>query len=59
MEKLVLSITELADVLGISRSKAYELTNVSGFPTVRIGKRIVVPIAALNEWMAKGGTIAG
>lgn len=56
MEKITLSVTELANALGIGRSRAYELVNTPGFPAAKIGKRIVIPVAALNEWLAKGGT---
>ena len=57
MEKLVISATELAETLGISRSTAYELLSREDFPSARLGKRIVIPVAALNEWLAKGGTV--
>ena len=56
MERLALSPVEMAEALGISRSKAYELINTPGFPIVRLGKRVVIPVQGLNEWMANGGT---
>ena len=56
MEKLALSVPEMAAALGISKSTAYALINLPGFPIVRLGKRIVIPVQGLNEWMAKGGT---
>ena len=56
MEKITLSVNELAHTLGIGRSTAYELVNTPGFPSANVGKRIVVPVAALNEWLARGGT---
>lgn len=58
MEKLALSVIELAEALGISRTNAYELMKRPDFPSARLGKRIVIPVAALNEWLAKGGTDA-
>ena len=33
---------ELASILGISRNKAYELTNRPGFPKYRLGKKIII-----------------
>ena len=40
---LMLSVTEVAAVLGISRAGAYELVHGNGFPALKIGSRIVVP----------------
>ncbi|HAR47626.1 MAG TPA: excisionase [Firmicutes bacterium] len=38
------SLNELAKQLGISIPKAYELTKTPGFPAIRIGSRIIIPI---------------
>ena len=40
---LMLSVPEVAAVLGISRAGAYELVKSGGFPALKIGSRIVVP----------------
>ena len=40
---LMLSVQNVADVLGISISGAYELVKEKDFPCLRIGARIVVP----------------
>lgn len=40
---LMLSVAEVAAVLGISRAGAYELAHSDGFPALKIGSRIVVP----------------
>ncbi len=45
------SAPELATVLGISCTGAYNLMQAKGFPTLRIGGRILVPIAALDRWL--------
>ena len=42
-EKSVLSVQELARQMGISLPKAYELVKEPGFPTIRIGTRILIP----------------
>ena len=46
-----LSVEEMAAYLGISRSGAYQLTHQAGFPALRIGRRVVIPIERLNEWV--------
>ena len=48
---LMFSVEEMGKSLGISRAKAYELTRSSGFPKVRLGKRILIPIDGLKRWI--------
>ena len=48
---LMLSVAEVAAVLGISRAGAYELTRSSGFPALKIGSRIVVPKDKFLAWI--------
>lgn len=48
---LVLEVDEIAAVLRISRALAYEVLHQHGFPTVRIGKRMVVPRDAFIAWI--------
>jgi excisionase family DNA binding protein len=49
-----LSITEAARILGIGRNLAYEAAARGEIPTVKIGRRIVVPAAALDRLLAVG-----
>ena len=51
MEKTTMSVQELATMLGISLPKAYDLAKQTGFPVIRIGARILVPIDAFKEWL--------
>ena len=48
---LFINAETLSDVLGISKSSAYELMHDAGFPSVRISSRIVVPKEAFIEWI--------
>jgi excisionase family DNA binding protein len=48
---IVLTADQLAQALGISRAGAYQLMHSKGFPTIRIGKRMVVPKEQLLIWM--------
>ncbi len=48
---LMLSVPEVAAVLGISRAGAYELVRSDGFPTLKIGSRIVVSKEKFIEWV--------
>ena len=49
----VLNTEQLAQTLGISRAGAYQLLHSEGFPTLRIGKRMLVPRDKLAEWIEK------
>lgn len=53
MEKTTMSVQELSAQMGISLPKAYELVKSSGFPTIRIGTRILIPVDAYKEWLLK------
>ncbi len=48
---LTLSANKLASVLGISRASAYCLMHSKGFPTLVIGKRMMVHKEQLLLWM--------
>ena len=51
MERQTLTVTEASKTLGISRNKAYEAAKRGDIPTIRIGKRILVPMAALERML--------
>ena len=48
---LMLSVPEVAAVLGISRAGAYELVKGKEFPALKIGSRIVVPKEKFIAWV--------
>ena len=48
---LLLNVKQLADLLGVSDSSVYELIQEDDFPSLRIGKRIVIPKEELREWI--------
>jgi len=48
---VMLSVPEVATVLGISRAGAYELVHTEGFPSLTIGVRIIVPKEKLIAWI--------
>ena len=50
---MALNASQVAAVLGISRAGAYNLMRSEGFPTLFIGKRMVVPKDRLLAWMNK------
>ena len=54
MEKRTYTVPEAAVVLGIGRNAAYEAARTHQIPSIRIGKRILVPAAALDRLAAEG-----
>lgn len=47
-----LTVAEAGRVLGISRCSAYDAAARGELPTLRIGRRLVVPVAALRRLLA-------
>jgi excisionase family DNA binding protein len=58
MDKTTMSVQELSAQMGISLPKAYELVKTQGFPTIRIGTRILIPVEAFKEWLVINSTNA-
>ena len=48
---LMLSVSQVAKVLGISRTSAYDLVKKKDFPSITIGSRIIVPKEELILWI--------
>ena len=46
-----LNAQQVADVLGIARNSAYTLMHSESFPTIHIGKRLLVPRDKLLQWI--------
>ena len=53
-KKLTLTVDETAKRLGIGRNSAYEAIARGEIPVVRVGKRLLVPKAALELLLAAG-----
>jgi excisionase family DNA binding protein len=47
----LLTVEEMAEVLRIGRSSAYELCRQNEFPVIRIGRSIRIPRKALLDWI--------
>ena len=50
-ERMTMSVEEAAVRLGISRALAYELVRRGELPRLRLGRRIVIPLKALEEFV--------
>lgn len=48
---LMLTVPDVASVLGVSRAGAYELAHSEGFPVLKVGSRIVIPKDKFLLWI--------
>lgn len=53
MDRLLLTPEDAADVLGVGRTKLYELLRVGAIESVRIGRARRVPAEALHDYVAR------
>ena len=53
----VVTVEEAAAILQVSRGTAYQAAKTKQLPTIRIGRRLLVPLAALEQML--GSTAAG
>ena len=49
--KLTYSVVEAADLLGLSRPAAYKAVRANQIPSIRFGRRIVIPRIALEKML--------
>ncbi|SCP99540.1 helix-turn-helix domain-containing protein [Anaerobium acetethylicum] len=50
MTKMI-TVKDVKEILGIGINQAYELVNSSAFPSIRCGRRILIPEDAFSEWI--------
>ena len=51
-QRRVVSVTEASQILGIGRNLCYEAIRRREIPSIRCGKRILVPLEALNKLLS-------
>jgi len=47
---LLISVREAARRVGLGNSTVYDLIQAGKFPHKRVGRRLLVPVKALEEW---------
>ena len=55
-QRLTVSVEEAAQMLGIGRGLAYELARTRRIPVVRLGRRMLIPRAALEAMLQPRGS---
>lgn len=48
---IMLSVNDVKDILGVSRAHIYNIFHSEGFPTVKIGNRLIVSKESLKRWL--------
>jgi excisionase family DNA binding protein len=51
MEPVTYSVEEVAAMLGIARGKAYEHVRSGDIPSIRMGRRLLIPRARFHTWL--------
>ena len=57
-ERLTVTVEEAGRMLGISRGLAYQMAREKRLPTIRFGKRIVVPRWAIEHLLQEPQAVA-
>lgn len=57
--KAVITVDQAANLLTIGRTSAYEAIRRGELPSLRIGRRLVVPVAPLMQMLGMGTTTPG
>lgn len=50
-----MTVPEVGEAIGVSRNLAYQLARDGVIPSLRLGRRIVVPRVAFERWLATAG----
>ena len=49
--KMLISVTEAAEMLGLSKTTVYTLIHRDDFPVVRLGGRTLINVEKLQQWV--------
>lgn len=52
-QPLALNAKQAAKMLGLGKTLLWSLTNRREVPHIRIGRRVLYPVAALSEWLER------
>lgn len=55
IERQTISVGEAGRILGCSRALAYDMAASGKIPTIRLGRKLVVPMKALERMLEEAG----
>ena len=50
---ILYTVDDIQAIFNIGRSKAYQLMSSSGFPSMRLNKKLLVERSKLEDWVSK------
>ena len=53
--KQTLTVSEAAEILGVSKPMVYSLIRDGSIPAINVGKKILIPKLVLSVWLKNGG----
>ena len=56
--KITLTVTEAAQLIGICKPKMYEIVRAGKVRFIKVGKKILISRQSLLDWLKKGETYA-
>ena len=59
MERIAVSVTEAAEMMGMCPKSVYRLTKRADFPAFKAGNRTVISVEGLQEWVRRQATGEG
>lgn len=58
LKPIAVNVTEAAQMIGVSRPTLYSLMREDGFPVVRFGRCVRIPVDPFREWVNSHGGAA-
>lgn len=50
-EKKLISVKEFSQIYNIGLNKSYDITKMTGFPSIRVGKKILVISSEIDKFL--------
>lgn len=54
MEKIIYSVKDVSDMLGIGQRQAYDLVKSGRFPVKKVGNQYLIPKQPFHNWIDNG-----
>lgn len=49
--RITIPLKEASEMLGLSTATMYKLVHSEGFPSIRVGKKILINVEGLKNWL--------
>jgi excisionase family DNA binding protein len=53
LQPFLVKIPDAMKLTGVGRTRAYELVGTGEWPSVRLGRRVLIPVEGLKAWAEK------